>query len=313
MHKKKIYCILDIGGTKIISLLINEYQEIIYRDKYPTAGEAGRINLLAQINRAVEKTTALINETHVLEGIGICVAAYVDSQTGELMGASNLPVTENLPLRKTLADQWKVRVLIENDANAAVAGEVHYGAARGAENAVYVTISTGIGCGLYLEGRLIRGFKGFAGELGHIKTFAGNRLCGCGKQGCLETVASGTAVAGIARDLTGDEQADGNPGQLDSASVFARARAGHDQALRIVNQAGESVGLAFANIITLLNPEYVVVGGGMSKEGDYFLQKIEKYIRHYTSTPAGNCYKMVRAGLDADSGIWGMFYLLKNS
>ena len=163
--------------------------------------------------------------------------------------------------------------------------------------------STGVGGGLYLNGQLYRGHDGFAGEVGHLKLF-GHNLCGCGKRGCLESIASGGAMGRIARDRISPE--------MTCAGLFAESRRGNKEALQIVNEGIESLGLSLANLVTLLNPEYIVIGGGVSKEGAPLLRELQKYIDQYLSLPLYNDVKLVRAKLDPESGIWGVYSLLQD-
>ncbi len=297
---KNIYCLLDIGGTKILSLLVRDNRQVIYREKVPTRSKDSADVLIEQINETVERASRQLTSAYKLAGIGVCIAAFVNFEEGELYGAPNLPFKENVPLKKILSQRWQVPVIVENDANAAVVGEVVYGAAKGFSDVIYVTVSTGIGAGLYLGGKLHRGRDGFAGEIGHFKLSGNNNLCGCGKTGCLESIASGEAMARL-----GEEKFSGEG--ITSAYIFEEARRGNKVAEGIINDAIQNLGLSLANLVALLNPECIVIGGGVSKEGELFFDQIKHCIDSNLSISGIRNVKLIKAKLDAESGVWGVF------
>lgn len=302
--KNEYYCILDIGGTKLLALLVDSRRRVLYKEKFPTISGNTIDPLVDQICDTVERARQQLKKGTELARLGICIAAFVDYRTGDLYGAPNLKIREKVAFRDILHQRLELPIVIENDANAAVLGEVKYGAAIGARNAIYVTVSTGIGGGLFLNGELYRGNNSFAGEIGHLKLF-GQDPCGCGMKGCLESVASGGAMGRIARKRISP--------QMSCATLFEESRRENKEAMRIVNKGLESLGLTFSNLITLLNPEYIVVGGGVSREGEPLLKEIGKIIDKYLSPPFRNSVKLVRAKLDPESGIWGVYSLLHDS
>jgi len=302
MTKKNIYAIVDVGGTKILLLLVQEDGTVIYRKKHHTLHDEGSPELDRQINSIIQEA---LDKNTPLKGVGVCVAALIDYNTGELVSAPNLPTSPRYPLREKLRKEWSVPVLVENDGNAAVLGEVHCGAAQGMKNVIYVTVSTGIGAGFFLQGRLYRGTRGFASELGHIKSFGGLN-CSCGGEGCLETEASGEAISRKANELFNPDQID----NLSTREVFEEKRRGNIKASELVDDAVEKLGNALANLVTLLDPQAIVIGGGVSAEEAILFPGIKKRLCSYSFNPVVDEIKLCRAELDPESGIWGMYSLL---
>jgi len=304
MKSTRYYCILDIGGTKILSLLVNDKGTVIFREKTPTPEEDSEEILLDQINNIINRASLQLPGDYKLNGIGICIAAFVNYHNGLIYGSPNLPVKKNTPLGNILAEKWNLPVIIENDGNAAVLGEVSYGAAKGVNNAIYITVSTGIGGGLFLEGRLLRGQNGLAGEIGHTKVDnSSNLICGCGKKGCLESLASGESISKRAQKFYEEHG-------TTTSNVFTRAHKGDKIAAEIIEESLQNLGVALANLISLLNPEVIVIGGGVSNEGETFFSKLESYIEKNISVPLPEKIKLRKAKLEPESGVWGVFSLL---
>jgi glucokinase len=200
---------------------------------------------------------------------------------------------------------------VENDANAAALGEAWVGAGRGVRDLVYITVSTGIGGGLILGGRLYRGANGTAGEIGHTIIDPEGPRCHCGNRGCLEVLASGTAIAaeareGVARgERTSLQRLAGRPESLTAAEVAEAARRGDAFAAGIYRRAGSRIGLVLSNLLTLVNPALIVIGGGVSKTGDLLFGPIREVLaaRRYPAPALGA--RVVPAGLGDDAGIIG--------
>ncbi len=300
---QRYYCLLDIGGSKILSLLVKGNGSVVYREKVPTRETEDFNQVIEQINMSIERSAKNLPRNAELWGIGICIAAFVNFHEGKLYGAPNLPFKRNIPLRDILYKTWKKPVVIENDANAAVLGEATYGAAKGLNNVIYITVSTGIGGGLYLGGELYRGKDGFAGEIGHIKIDGNENLCGCGMYGCLESISSGKAIENEGKKKLQNDN-------LNTASIFAEARRGNEIAVDIINESVSKLGAALANLVTLLNPDAIVIGGGVSQEGELLFTKLKNYMSKNLSVPQNRQTKLLKSKLDPESGIWGTFLLL---
>jgi len=309
--KSEIYCLMDIGGTKILLLLVDEAKNILFREHYPTPKQAAPEEMIRTINRLVAEAILVIGRApEKLSGLGVCIAALIDFEQGVIHQAPNLGWYEAVPFKQLLQQNRTCPVFLENDANAAVLGEVSYGSARGHRHVVYITISTGIGGGLYLDGKVYRGSRGFAGEIGHLKPFGKGRLCGCGGMDCLEAWASGEAIARNASELWAGKESAG--GKATTAWVFEQALAGNPPAGDILAQAIEAISTGLANLVTLLNPTCLVIGGGVVNDRYYILEQIRARIYELAIAPAVKVspVKIAAAQLGREAGVWGMYALM---
>ncbi len=298
------YAVVDIGGTKVLLLFLHADGTVLYRVKSSTSAGVDKEELACFINRMIKEAAA--SQELNIKGVGVCIAGLLDYHNGEIISAPNIELPGRYPLRDLMQKEWEVPVLIENDGNAAVLGEVFFGAARGLSNVIYVTVSTGIGSGFYLNNQLYRGSRGYASEMGHIKGF-GFLSCKCGGEGCLEAEASGEAIA---RKAVAKMEKEWENKAVRTAEVFEKSRKGDPIASEVVEESLEKLGLAFANLVTVLDPQAIVVGGGVSNE-NYLLDKIKYYIQEISFNPGAEDVLVTRAELDPESGIWGMFYLIK--
>lgn len=308
---KKIYCAVDVGGTKILLLLIDANRKVLFKERFSTPSQAPPEEMIRVINRYIAAAVAQTDCTvQNLAGVGVCIAALVDYENGLIHQAPNLGWYGPVPFKEYLQQSWDCPVYLDNDANAAVLGEVSFGSARGHRNAIYITISTGIGGGLYLDGRVYRGSSGFAGEAGHIKPFGSGRRCGCGGMDCLEVWASGEAISRNAKILW--EEQEGERGPITTAWVFDQAQAGNPLAGMILEQALQAFSTGLANLITLLNPSCLVIGGGVIAGREDFLEQIRARVFEIAIAPAVNVspVEIKLARLESEAGVWGMYSLM---
>lgn len=302
---ENIYGAIDIGGTKILIYLIDSERNILFKQRLPTPAGKGVGALVNTVNRGIRCGLSEANpDLEKLSGIGICIAALLNFQQGIIYQAPNLGWSQPVALKKIFKQSWNCPIYIENDANAAVQGEVYYGAARGHRHVIYITISTGIGGGLFLDGRIYRGGGGFAGEIGHMKAFGTGRICGCGGQDCLEAWASGKGIA-AGSGRWGD-------GKQDAAGVFARAKQGEIEARKIIDQAAESIATGLANLVTVLNPTCLVLGGTVVAANPLFFKQISSSVRIKAVKPAVfiTPLEIVPSQLEPEAGIWGIYSLM---
>lgn len=309
---KKLYWAIDIGGTKILMLLIDSSGHVLFKEKTETPRPSGPESVADTIARIIKKRAEenSLKTAGLPSGIGICTAGFVDHRQGLVYQSPNLEWHEPVPLGRIIQEKTECPVMIENDTNAAVVGEVHFGAARGHLNAAYVTLSTGIGGGLYLNGRLYRGADGFAGEIGHTKAFGRGRPCKCGGEDCLETWASGSALAVSAREMWNEKEV--KNGHISTAWVFEEADRGNAIARSIIEHAAQSIGLGLSNLVTLLNPSCLVIGGGVAANRPDFLTEVARHINNNAIKPAvkTTSLEIVPAALEPEAGIWGMYSLI---
>jgi len=251
---------------------------------------------------------ALPESPEELLGVGIGAPGPLDPATGVIIKTPNLP-WENLPLVRLVQEALGCTVYLGNDADVAALAEHRLGAGKGARHMVYMTISTGIGGGVIMDGKLLTG-RGQGGEIGHMTIIPDGPVCSCGKPGHLEALASGTAIARIARErLAAGEESTlrGIPASgITAAAVGDAAKAGDPMAADIVQQAGHHIGISIASLMHLLNPEIVVLGGGVTEIGDLLFDSIHEAVRRYAMHPRyWEGTPIVRSALGGEVGLLG--------
>lgn len=270
---------MDMGGTNTVFGIVDARGTVISKSAIKTATHDD-INLY--INDIYIELSKLIDAAggiDKIKGIGIG-APNGNYYTGNIEFAPNLPWKGVIPFANLMADKFGIPAALTNDANAAAVGEMIYGAARGMKNFIMITLGTGVGSGIVIDGKVVYGHDGFAGELGHVNVMRNNgRLCGCGRTGCLEAYASATGVARSAREiletstklslLRNIPSAD-----ITSKDVFDAAMQGDEVAKEIFNFTGKILGEAFADFVAFSAPEAIILFGGLSKAGDLILKPI---------------------------------------
>jgi glucokinase len=265
---------LDLGGTKILAAVVDEFGRIVASDRRPTDAEAGPDAVIARMAEALRAAAAgarlALDE---LQGLGVAAAGPINSKLGTITDAPNLPGWTDVPLAARLRAAMGLTTVLANDANASAIGEQTFGAGRGVSEMVYITISTGIGGGIILGGRLYEGVTGSAGEVGHMILEPDGPACGCGRKGCLEALASGTAIgrAGAEAVRTGASPLLAHLaeswGGMTSEVVAMAAEQGDATAASILAEAARYLGIGLVNIVHLFNPAMIVFGGGAAKIG----------------------------------------------
>ena len=261
---------VDIGGTKIMTAVFSTDGQILAKDVCPTIANEG---VDAVIERLKSSIGNLLNQHKLsasrLAGIGIACAGGIDSASGIVVTPSpNLPGWSDLPLRDIIEERFGVDTCVLNDASSAALGEQRFGAGQGAKNLVLVTLGTGIGGGIVIDGQLYLGACGSAGEIGHMTVDEGGPICGCGNVGCLEVMSSGRAIAREAvRRLSQGEKSSltettrGEVSDITSEQVATAAAAGDSLALDVFTRAGHYLGVGLVNIVNAFNPEMIILGG----------------------------------------------------
>jgi glucokinase len=273
-----LYAGLDLGGTKTLVIVADAQGNVRGDVRVPTRAEEGPDAVIA---RMVEATRGAAQEAGVdvaaLAGAGVSAPGPIDTGEGVITDPPNLPGWHDVPLARALREQLAIPVVLENDANCGAVGEHRYGAGRGYRHMIYITISTGIGGGIIIDGRLYAGASGAAGELGHIAVAVDGPTCGAGHVGCLEAFASGTAIANRAEEAVAAGRlprtarlAEQNP-PLSAEEVHLAAEQGEEEAAAIIDTAGRYLGIGLASIINAFNPQAIVVGGGLTNIGERLL------------------------------------------
>lgn len=269
---------IDIGGTKIAGALVDDEGQIVREARRPTPATNGDEIVQAVVDLVKELAT----DVEVI-GVGVAAAGFIDAQQSTIVYAPNLS-WRNEPLKAKLEAEFDYPVIIENDANAAGWAEFRYGAGRGARHMAMLTIGTGVGGAVIVDSNMLRGGFGIAGELGHIRVVPDGLLCGCGAHGCIEQYGSGTALLRNAKALADSGQAEGarlrelqaEHGELTGEQVYQAIVEGDSGALRLLAELGAWLGQTIASLSAVLDPEIVVIGGGVSAAGDLLLDPIRK-------------------------------------
>ena len=272
---------IDIGGTNTVFGIVDARGNVIASNSIKTGKHANIEDYIAELKVALNKLIEAHDAKDKIHGIGVG-APNSNYFTGTIEYATNLPWKGVVPLAKLLTEAFGVPVAVTNDANAAAIGEMTYGAARGMKDFIMITLGTGVGSGIVVNGQLVYGHDGFAGELGHVIVKPSNgRMCGCGRTGCLETYCSATGVARTAREFleirTDPSRLRDLPiEEITSKDVYDAAIAGDKLAREIFQYTGEIMGRAFANFVAFSSPEAIVLFGGLSRSGDLLMKPIKE-------------------------------------
>jgi glucokinase len=297
---------VDLGGTNLRAAAIDRTGKLLDKISGTTNFTEGREAVLNDIVAAIQKT----REKHGaggLAGIGVGVPGFIRIKEGFVTGSNNLPYLENFPVRDEISRRLGTVVILENDANAAALGEKWIGAGRDVDDLVLLTLGTGIGGGIISGGRVLRGFVGMAGELGHITVVPNGNPCGCGNQGCLEKHASATAVTAMARLMQLGEE-------LSSKQVYDVAKRSDEKgekARTVWRIMGESLGVALATLVNTFNFPLYLLSGGMLPAWEYFAPHMMRTLeqRSFTYRVTKNETRIAQATLGNEAGLYGAAYL----
>ncbi len=302
---------VDVGGTRTRAAVVNDQGRVLARTSFATRPERGVDDTLARIDSAVRQvlgTTPLAD----VRGIGVTAPGPLDPWTGELFSPPNMPGWEHVPLKQYIEERFGRPTLVGNDANLAALGEHRFGAGRGVNDMIYLTISTGIGGGVILGGKLFVGAHGFAGEVGHQTVEARGPRCNCGNIGCLEIMASGPAIAREARSAiaAGEatsmlELAGGKVEAITGEHITQAALAGDALARSLYARAGFYIGVGIVNLIHLFNPDLFVLGGGVTNAGELLFAPIRQTVDERAIPIMRKGVRIERAELRDDVGLLG--------
>ncbi|GAV21541.1 ROK family protein [Carboxydothermus pertinax] len=301
---------IDLGGTKIYTALANLKGELLAELIEPTEKEEKKLlNQLGTMVKAVIAKAGVAKEKVL--GIGIGAPGTVDFRTGTIITVPNLP-WQNYPLKVKLQALLRLPVEVDNDANLAALGEYKYGVGRGHRDMVYVTVSTGVGSGIIIDGQLYRGSSGSAGELGHTIVEPAGPRCNCGRRGCLEVMASGTAIGLRARQLIAEgygqeilKRAQGKVEEVNARIVGEAFLAGDLEARAILKEAAFYLGIGLANVVNLLNPSLIALGGGVMNIGEPFLELVREELAEKVLPQPYKDLTVKKAELKAKTGVMG--------
>ncbi len=317
MPHNSLFVGVDLGGTNIVvGAMSDDGSHQFGMHSEPTRSEEGAEGVIARMARMVEATiTTAMRETgaerSAFKGVGIGAPGPLDRAKGIVKVAPNLKWND-VPLRDRMTELTGLPAAIDNDANCATYGEWWIGAARGGRNVVGITIGTGIGGGLILDGQLYHGSSDMAGELGHITIDQNGRRCGCGNYGCLEAYASGPAIAERAREALASDGSsillslvDGDASRITAQSVYDASARGDAVARDVVRDTARFLGMGIANLLNIFNPDVVVVAGGVTQAGDALFEPMRAEVRRRAFRPAVEACRIVPGELPGNAGVVG--------
>ena len=303
---------VDLGGTFIKTALITLQGDILKKVEVPSGKESGPEKVIANIITSIQMAAEEAGQTfNQVQGIGLGTPGPLNTQKGIVCNAVNIPGFINIPLRDLIQEKFGIPVNLENDANAAGYGEYWKGAGRGSSLMVAYTLGTGVGGGIIIDGKLIRGTNDCGGELGHITIVPDGEMCSCGNRGCVEAYASATflvkhTAAMLKRGCPSLLTKWMEEGKTLTAKLIDEAwRAGDEFAKERLWEVGYYLGLGVANIVSALNPDVVVVGGGMSKSGEIILEPVRKEVKKRTFREHYEHLRIVAAELGNNAGVIG--------
>jgi glucokinase len=306
---------VDLGGTQIRALLRDAQGQIVGRAATLTQANDAREAIFGRIVDTIRRAAQDVPWS-AIGGIGVGVPGPVNPHTGVILQAPNIPGWDNVPIGDILTARCGVPTQVGNDANLAALGEYTYGAGQGCPNMIYSTISTGIGGGAIVDGKLLVGSRGTAAEFGHQTLVEDGPLCGCGGHGCLEALASGIAIARMGREAVAAgraqrmlDMAHGSVEAIDARIVGDAAVAGDETAVAIIRRAATYIGTGLANVCNILNPELIVLGGGVTHIGALLFDTIRATIA-VRGMPVNRIVRVVPAALGDDVVLLGAAALI---
>ncbi len=294
---------VDLGGTNLRAAAIDAQGEIIEQISAATSPEKGREHVIGEIVESIEELRGR-HKSQRLAGVGIGVPGFILMKEGVVLNSNNLAFLEGFALRDDIERRLGTPVILENDANAAALGEKWMGTGADVEDLVLLTLGTGIGGGIVYKGRVMHGFLGMAGELGHITVVPNGNPCGCGNVGCLEKHASATAISCTAELMKVTHNPNPTPKE-----IYDLAVAGDKKAQQIFASMGEALGIALANLINIFNFPLYLLSGGPLPAWDYFAPAMFAQVERRSFTFRNTKTRIERAKLGNLAGLYGAAYL----
>jgi glucokinase len=315
---KKYKIGVDVGGTNVKVALVDKSGSIVYSDTVPTRAEMGYEYTIQNIITAIQnlmKESKTAKES--IEGIGFGFPGQIDCDNGIVRLAPNIPGWVDIPIADIVSQEFGIPVKVDNDVRCAALAELNFGAGKGTQNLICITVGTGIGSGLIINGKLVRGASNAAGEIGHIKLQMENGpICGCGDRGCLEAFASGPAIVAMAEEyIRGGKSTKyrelANP-DITPYIVAEAAKQGDVVARQIFETIGTYIGIGLSSVVNLLNPEKIVIGGGVADAGDLLFVPIKETLKKRAMPIQGDAVEVVHAELGNTAGVIGASLLIEN-
>ena len=304
---------IDIGGTKISAGVVDSSGNLIDSSRCSTPAEGGKELISSVINLIKE-----FNKKYEIKGIGISIAALISSDYGTIVGAPNIANLSKLNFVNEIKVEFELPIIIENDANAAMWAEFKFGNAKGLNPVMFFIIGTGVGGGLVIDGKLFKGANGIGAEFGHMCVVPNGLLCGCGSKGCIEQYASGGALIRYANEALlanpdkSEEVLSFGEGKLSGTALTKAAKAGNELALAAFSKQADWLGLACASYSLIIDPQAIIIGGGVVDAGELFLAPVRAAMRKYMPFAESHVPpKIIAAKFGNDAGLIGAADLVR--
>lgn len=302
---------VDLGRTKIALGLIDAQNRIIAHHRMPTRANEGAESVVARIAQSVEDLRGVMPAHAAIRALGICTPGPVDYDNGVIGEVHEMQGLHHAPLRAMLAQRLALPVSLDHDAKAAALGEFHYGAGKGERAMVYIVVGTGVGAAIISDGRIYRGVRNSAGEIGHVSLNRDGALCPCGSRGCVETYLSGPWLA---RRYEHRRQRAGTPeAEASGELVTARAQHGEPIAVQVLHEAGEALGAAIASLAMILDIELYVIGGSVVKAGDLLLNPARQSLYQYAFKSVAERLRIAPSAMGDDAPILGCGWMARQT
>ncbi len=308
---------VDLGTNNIVAVVTNLEAEIKSKVKIPTEVYKGLAGVLENIERAITEaiSTSGIEKTEII-GIGMAVAGLIDTQKGEVIFSPNFSWS-NVPIKELVEERLNIPTYIDNCTRVMALGEITFGSAQGKQNLLYINVGYGVGSAIVIGGKVYSNIS----EIGHIPVMEDGPKCGCGKRGCLEAVASGSALEAKANKILEEgtttlirKICDEEQKRVTAEIIAKAAEKGDPIAIKIFEEAGWYLGKGIAIAVNLLSPELVIIGGGVSQAGEILFQHVRQGFKHYAMEDLAKNIKIIPSGLGLDAGVIGAIALvLKNT
>lgn len=298
---------IDLGGTKISGALADLDGNVVSQKTISTNASEGEAAVMDRILSVIDNVLSESGkETSEIKAIGLGIPGPIDPIKGVIIQTPNLPF-KNFDLMSPIKSKYGIPAYLDNDANVAAIGEFVFGAGKGTKNMVYVTVSTGVGGGAIIDGKIYRGNTRNALEIGHMTILPDGPKCNCGNYGCAEVLASGTAIGRQAREAVaaGEKTSLSNYDNVTSYEVFVETAKGDEVAKNILQKSLNYLGICVANTVITLDPEMVVIGGGVSKGGQIVFDTVRDVVNKRCFKSMADAVKVVPAGLGTDAGVVG--------
>jgi len=307
---------VDLGGTNLRVAAVNENGGLFDQLSLETLVERGREDVVNRLTNGILELVSRWKDRYQLAGIGVGIPGIIRMKEGILVASPNLPGWENFNVRAQIAKRLNSPFFLENDANAAALGEKWIGAGRDVRHLCFLTMGTGIGGGLILDGKIWHGVSGMAAELGHVTLYPGGRLCACGNRGCLEAYAAASAVVKAAREMLqegraseGLQKLSASSPKMTSAKIYELAKEGDSSAQEIFQMVGRALGMAIANFINIFDLNTFVLGGGAVDAWDAFEKSMFEEVAERSYVWRSDPREIVKSSLGSQAGIFGAAYL----